>query len=332
MITHEITNRLLKRFPSFKLCYEKMSHNKVSSDLYMTIPFGKKYFAWFTYIDKQNVCVFLEIASKMSQQICDIFISPVCFSSELSLGTILYGTIFVQDKQRFFNVEDIHYYKGKPVSGFFTIQKMNFLKNIFKNEVRQVGYLQNQVIFGLPNMSTDYNDIVKRGHFLNYNLYAIQGRTLTRNTPYMSIRFNNSTSNKYTSLTSCENAIFLVRPNLQNDIYELFYRVDKPTPSFEYHGIALINNYQLSVAMNRLFRNIRENDWLDALEESDDDEEFENIDLDKFVDMEKEYIIECQYFPAFKKWSPIIDKLPAVENIFKNDVKSIEQIVRKDKL
>mgnify|MGYP003319090875 CR=1 FL=1 len=59
-----------------------------------------------------------------------------------------------------------------------------------------------------------------------------------------------------------------------------------------------------------------------ALEESDDDEEFENIDLDKFVDMEKEYIIECQYFPAFKKWSPIIDKLPAVENIFKNDVKS----------
>ena len=84
--------------------------------------------------------------------------------------------------------------------------------------------------------------------------------------------------------------------------------------------------------MNRLFRNIRENDWLDALEESDDDEEFENIDLDKFVDMEKEYLIECQYFPAFKKWSPIIDKLPAVENIFKNDVKSIEQIVRKDKL
>ena len=87
MITNEITNRLLKRFPSFKLCYEKMSHNKVSSDLYITIPFGKKYCAWFTYIDKQNVCVFLEIASKMSQQICDIFISPICFSR----GPIMYN-------------------------------------------------------------------------------------------------------------------------------------------------------------------------------------------------------------------------------------------------
>ena len=84
--------------------------------------------------------------------------------------------------------------------------------------------------------------------------------------------------------------------------------------------------------MNRLFRNIRENDWLDALEESDDEEEFENIDLDKFVDMEKEYLIECQYFPAFKKWSPVIEKLPDIEDTFKNIPQNIERIVRKEKL
>ena len=123
MLDSETTHKTLKRFPSFKLCYEKIAHNKVSTDLYLTIPFGKKYFAWFTYIDKKNVCIFLEIASKISQQIQNIFVTPVCFDESLSLGTILYGTIFTQEKQRYFNVEDIHYYKGKPVGGLtdFTI-------------------------------------------------------------------------------------------------------------------------------------------------------------------------------------------------------------------
>ena len=35
--------------------------------------------------------------------------------------------------------------------------------------------------------------------------------------------------------------------------------------------------------MNNIFRNIKENTNLDALEESDDEEEFENISLDKYV-------------------------------------------------
>ena len=39
--------------------------------------------------------------------------------------------------------------------------------------------------------------------------------------------------------------------------------------------------------MNSLFRTIKENDNLDLLEESDDDEEFENIQIDKFVNLEK---------------------------------------------
>ena len=56
--------------------------------------------------------------------------------------------------------------------------------------------------------------------------------------------------------------------------------------------------------MNKLFRNIKENKNLDLLEESDDDEEFENINKDKFVDLEKSCIIECEYNIKFKKWMP----------------------------
>ena len=56
--------------------------------------------------------------------------------------------------------------------------------------------------------------------------------------------------------------------------------------------------------MNKLFRIIKENDNLDALEESDDEEEFENEQLDKFVKLDKSEKIVCQYNYKFKRWVP----------------------------
>ena len=55
--------------------------------------------------------------------------------------------------------------------------------------------------------------------------------------------------------------------------------------------------------MNSLFRNIKENINLDALEESDDEDEFENISLDKYVDLDKKYVMKLA--TNFKSWKPI---------------------------
>jgi hypothetical protein len=57
--------------------------------------------------------------------------------------------------------------------------------------------------------------------------------------------------------------------------------------------------------MNSLFRIIKENKNLDALEESDDEDEFENINEDKFVFLNKKYNMRCEYSYRFKKWIPI---------------------------
>ena len=57
--------------------------------------------------------------------------------------------------------------------------------------------------------------------------------------------------------------------------------------------------------MNALFRNIKENTNLDLLEESDDEDEFENTEIDKFVDLEKTFHMECVYSKKFKKWQPV---------------------------
>ena len=56
--------------------------------------------------------------------------------------------------------------------------------------------------------------------------------------------------------------------------------------------------------MNNIFRNIRENKNLDFLEESDDEDTFQNISDDKFISSIELCIMECIYLPKFKKWLP----------------------------
>jgi hypothetical protein len=99
---------------------------------------------------------------------------------------------------------------------------------------------------------------------------------------------------------------FIVRPNIQNDIYELFVMSDnfhQREPIF--HNFALIPSFKTSVMMNRLFRNITENERLDTMEESEDECDFENTELDKYVTLTKEYKMLCKFNKRFCKWVPI---------------------------
>jgi len=57
--------------------------------------------------------------------------------------------------------------------------------------------------------------------------------------------------------------------------------------------------------MNGIFRTIKENNNLDALEESDDEDEFENDKIDKYVDLSKSCNFVCVYNNKFKKWTPV---------------------------
>jgi hypothetical protein len=69
--------------------------------------------------------------------------------------------------------------------------------------------------------------------------------------------------------------------------------------------------------MNGLFRNIRENKNLDFIEESDDEDDFQNMNEDKYVDMKKTLLIECIFDRKFKKWTPVqvVDKRSKVVHI-----------------
>ena len=98
-------------------------------------------------------------------------------------------------------------------------------------------------------------------------------------------------------------SVFLVKADIQNDIYNLYSLA--PDQTEEQHSTAHIPDFNTSVMMNKLFRNIKENQNLDALEESDDEEEFENERADKFVYLDRSLKMVCQFNHKFKKWSPI---------------------------
>ena len=78
-------------------------HKKVHADIYLTIPKGKKYFAWFTRFKNNNYCLILEI-NRRQNSIVDININMCAFDYKLcsGVGTILYGTIFYVNKTKIF--------------------------------------------------------------------------------------------------------------------------------------------------------------------------------------------------------------------------------------
>ena len=75
----------------------------------------------------------------------------------------------------------------------------------------------------------------------------------------------------YTSQSTLRTAIFRVTADIQNDVYHLF-AYDGNTREYTYVNIAYIGSRTLSVYMNKLFRNIRENDNVDYGEESEDED------------------------------------------------------------
>jgi hypothetical protein len=314
---------LLLDFPKIELSYETIVHNKVQYDYMVAIPMGKKFFAWFTTYKDQNVCLLLEVFSQSG--VCKQILSaqPVITSFDTSLclgncGTIVYGTCFNYKQNRFFSLEDCFYYKGTKQDH---CNKLSIFKNMCDQDLGRYAFNAQCLVFGLPIIHTDYPSLVNQLEELPYKIYSVQCCNFsnsdiftfkhqdflqTFNTPIIvkpqatyvkqPATYAKPSANKQSS-NNFKTQIFKVVPDIQADVYYLVEENGK-------RSLAYIPNYETSVMMNKLFRTIKENANLDALEESDDEEEFENSQIDKFVFLDKSYKMSCTYNHKFKKWIP----------------------------
>ena len=303
ILSREDKKQLLNRFPSLELSYENVLHKKVSADLYMLIPKGQKSFAWFTYWKENNYCFILLLNDK--NNICDIIPYSFSFESKLSLGTVIYGTLFSNNNLTHFSCEDIFYYKGHDVSSSKFIDKLVILKEMFDNYITQEAFRADSLVLGLPIIKTNYDKAIACINGLSYKIHGVQmyktqmHGTQMHGTHMHGVQDNNILGIYKINTPILPEVIFNVKPLLGADIYEL-YSQDTTKP----YGIACVPTYKSSVMLNSIFRHIKENNNLDLLEESDD-EDYENTNISKFVDLDKTYKMRCVYIKKFRKWEPI---------------------------
>ncbi len=343
MLTEEDKEFILQDFPNVKLSYETILHKKVNSyDIITAIPDGIKCFVWFTTFNHKFMCLLFELESGFNKQISNISVIQTCFSKSLCYGTLLYGTLFRHKNNSFFCIEDIFFYKNKDLSGENWVNKFNNIIHILKNDMKQISYNKHFVIFGLPIIAKSNKDMENMLQSdISYKIKCIQYYEYNKRNHYASISLNsfnkidediknsNIDLNKNTQydvekdVQKIKHIILEIKPDIQNDIYLLY------SSEGTYCGEACVPDYETSKYLNSLFRIIKENDDLDKLEESDDEEEFENPNLDKFVYLDKVYKMRCRYNKRFKKWMPIeaVDFNIKVSS-FKESATFIEQLYK----
>ena len=238
-------------------------------------------------------------------------------------------------KPAIYLIEDILYDRGIPTKYFLFGQRIMATYGFLREYSHECMHIGLPIIWSMNEGriagDNDGRDQIpeKWSNKIGYQVHHIQYRCPNKIAPFVNIFFNKPSINIEGNLITClkpeirehtyqsykckfradfnkpqyrMSTIFLVKADIDTDIYRLFAYGRNKTR--EYYDIAYIASYESSVFMNRLFRHIKENENLDFIEESDDEEEFENMNPERFVDLEKEVLIECIFSQKFKKWIP----------------------------
>jgi hypothetical protein len=309
---------MLHRFPNFEhsspSTFSINPHNHINlkpDDVYMGIPKGKKYYAWFTFHKTYNICLFIDANTKQT------YYEKVPYSS-LSLGTVLYGTLVKYKTQSEFVAENIFYNEGKYLENMEIVEKIKLFTLIFEKNCGMLPVKTRILMAPIWRGEFPADRINKTKLYKIYNLTpghdAGAGGTSLRLTSAPPVPAPAPAKKmaapapppappqkKQVPPRQQSPQVFFVKADIINDIYHLF----TAAPNLKYHSIAFIPTYKSSVFMNSIFRKIKENSNLDLLEESDDEEEFENINYDKYVDLDKTVKMQCVYNNKFKKWTPV---------------------------
>jgi hypothetical protein len=247
------------------------------------IPKGPKKLIHF-YLDKNNnYCAYLKNKDKhnnsKSQKLLLSFDNTLCVGK----GTIISGTLIDFHNIKCFFIEDIILYKSNQYEFSNWKFKMQVIQNILKNINMDNVYPPNYILFGTPITRKTIDELNQIS--VPYKLYSVE--YLFSNKKHYIKQFTHELETK----------VFFIRPDVKPDIYSLYLE--------KHVGYAYIPDFETSKMLNKIFRNIPENENLDCLEESDDEETFENIDDTKHVNLNEIKRFKCVYNNHFKQWKPI---------------------------
>lgn len=248
------------------------------------------------------------------------------------------------DSNPIFVVEDILFYCGISIAKLFFSEKLGFLDRFFCEFSDTLSKLiilniALPVMWKIDPLSSQIIPSQWANNRIPYTIHHFQYRSLTQIMPYVNIKYKLEENTTYaisnmdvnkthigdnsTSSTDIfisphtpqydfrkpqynEKTLFEICADRYADIYHLYaFSNTAPTKNRAYYGLAYIPNYNTSVFMNGIFRNIKENRNLDSIEESDDEDDFQDTNVDKYVDLNKRVIMECVFQSKFKRWIPV---------------------------
>lgn len=329
-LSQEEHSQLTNRFPKdVELSLGNHLSGKVHADLYEIIPVGKPAFLWLTYFQKKHAAILVFKTHKGYK----FEITSASFIDELAYGTIFTGVFFTRPKTKesfytFFCINDIQYYRGMNVNEMRDMNmynKLSFISRVFDNkEIDNIHGIDNVLNISLPIFASDYSIAQSYLGILPYPTYGIR---------FIDIKDKTAKGIQPGSVKTKleEKSIFVVRANIEPDSYTLYAKGYKPnyekqncydedvksgddskygivfSNKYGYLkklGFGLVPTYKDSIRMNMLFRNIKENISIDAIEESDDEDEFENIEPTKYMIPNAEYKMYCYFSTILNKWVP----------------------------
>ena len=311
--------------------YNKHSNNnniiqdipKDGIDYYIIRPVGRRCYLWFTYIDKQFIALIKYMgynsnnnSNNNSSNSDDFYLANIDFDNTLSYNNVLlYGYhVKTEGSGDFIIIDNIINYND--YNHIITSKEYSLISifKLYRRLLQNINTKSGKLGVYLPYICSQYSEVFSAMYNLAYRPYGVSIWTLNKNQGiYLLNRENNVLE-----------GIFKVKANPNHDTYDLYcYNGNR----MEYYNRSLITDYRLSIYMNSLYRNIAENKNLDALEESEDEDIFENIDENKFVDLDKSYYFKCMYNKRFKKWIPkcVIEKPKICDIITRRQLFNIEK-------
>lgn len=325
---------LQKQFPILELSYETDAHKKVITDAYdicISIPLGKKSYLW---LSDDNSYFVDKTASRFTP--VDINYN---IKTDSGIGAILYGSICNESDDELssviFVIEDIMVYHGILVRHMCFGEKLSYIAELLSTRLNpsskdsckiMLPYMQIIAPHQISTVLTDplfYDAMALK---TAYATHHIQFRSSNTIVPYLNHNYKKAMLLRHSDevkqiakpqliplagmlygppASRLGDAVFMAKADIQDDIYHLFCYDNAAENKQTYVDIAFIASRSDSVFMNSLFRNIRENKNLDLGEESEDEDIFQNISPDKYVDLEKMIKIKCRYLPKWRKWTPI---------------------------
>lgn len=291
-LSNEDISTILNNFPQVEPCYENIIYKKVlQADVILAIPEGSKCFLFFTTFKQQNVCVLLEIKEN-KKVFNNVSFIPLQFHHTLSFGSVFYGTLIKKDTKKYVAIEDVFYYKGKNISNFHFNKKLEIFENFFEKNMGNLDGLDIGVYLCLA--SQNELKLFEMISGINYKIKFLNYRY-----------FDNVKKSFHAKYKKNLDYIFVsVKAQIEADIYRISSINDKKE-EVEFDTL-YVSNYETSKALNGLFRNIKENGNLDLLEESDDEEEFENVKEDRHVFLNRSFRLKCKLNKKFNKWYPVM--------------------------